>query len=995
MASPMTRAAIFLLLASFSAMLRAAPFDEVPLGPPLEMLARTWTTEDGLPENHVRAITRTRDGFLWLGTNAGVARFDGVQFKTYGLREGLGSVIILSLFEAHDGALWIGTLGGGASVIRNGRIVKTYTRADGLPSASVATIAEDATGNLWAASGAGVVRLEGDRFVKMSSAPRSGNAGLHTWYLDHEGAFWMAFREGIWRWQEGKWISGSKSGPLYAAAFCEDLTGNLWVADHGRRLWCLQKDRWFANLVPEKIPGSRGISITATRDGMIWMALADGAVCGFRDGRFVVPAARNGLAIDTVESMYAMADGQLWLGSYSGLHALKRPRTRVATVGDGGTNHLLSLIELEPGEFAVGTRGRGLFRWKDGNAKRFEDGLATAADDDDDVHAMLRTRDGSLWVAATEGFQQFQNARRVPLPDIDEALRNERVLTMCEDSTEGLWLGTASGRLYRIENDRCFKVKYGGDVQSISTLLPESDGTLWIGTRGNGLFRLNGKEHRHFQRGDGLGSDVIAALYLTGDGGLWVGTAGGGLAHRQADRFISLNTREGLPDDTVSQIIADEENRLWLGTNRGIAVLKKAELEACEPGKAASLHPLLINRAEGMLTEECTHAKPLKTCSNEFAFPTARGFVLMRPTDFRADDTTPPVFIETVSANGKPVDTKSDSVMLSPDLDRLDIHFTGLHFAAPEQLRFRHRLTGLEKDWNDVGATRNVEYRNLAPGRYVFEVVASTGNGKWSQHPASIAFTLAPHWWQSSSFRAGIVLTCLGLVGFLVRQRERVVARRKIEALERQHAVDQERARIARDLHDDVGASLTQMAMLSEMALDQLTNQPRHVQEQIHEICTTARDATKSLDEIIWVTNPTQDTLDRFIHYLYDFVQSYSSSAGLATRLDIPMNLPASPMDATTRHHLYLVTKEVLHNIVKHANATEVKFGIALDLTSLRITIEDNGRGFSTTDSPNEPGADGLHNIRQRLENVEGSCCHRSEPGRGTSVEMTVPLKIA
>ncbi|MGC4014803.1 MAG: two-component regulator propeller domain-containing protein [Luteolibacter sp.] len=536
---------------------------------------------------------------------------------------------------------------------------------------------------------------------------------------------------------------------------------------------------------------------------------------------------------------------------------------------------------------------------------------------------------------------------------------------------------------------------YGGGSDPIKGLALDNKGALWIGTRGSGLYRWKDDESKHFDSSQGLPSSVIRVLMVDRTGILWVGTAGGGIAVLRGDRFVTFSSREGLPDDVISQLAVDDSGRLWVGTNRGLAVFTKSETEAMRSGSPEELHPLLITRADGLRSEEFTIAEPFRTSDGRMAFATNDGFALLKPEDFQNDSRTPPVYIEEILANSKPMEPVNGKLELPPGIERLEIHFTGLHFGAPERLRFRNRLAGLEDNWGAAGTERRVEYRNLAPGDYQFELSGTTGNGLWSTTPAAIKISLAPHFWETGWFRTLVVVSALALVGWIVRRRERMKARRKIEALKREQAVQTERARIARDLHDDVGASLTQVALLSELAQGDLTTRPERASAHINEIFTTAQDVTRSLDEIVWAVNPAHDTLESFATFLGAFVQNYTRSAGLTARLDLPASLPGIPLSSVIRHHVYLATKEILHNVVKHAWATEVQLSLSLHPGSFHLVLEDNGRGLNGTSTPSPGGADGLQNLRERLQQIGGTCVYDSQPGMGTRIEMDVPLEHA
>ncbi|BCU78060.1 two-component regulator propeller domain-containing protein [Luteolibacter sp. LG18] len=955
---------------------------------PVDMLFRNWNTRDGLPHDRVRSVLQTRDGFVWLATDAGVVRFDGATFKTYGLRDGLKAPVVTALRETADGAIWIGTVGGGASVLRGGRIERTYMKADGLPSDWVTGFGIDHAGNLVVATLGGVANFDGTRIVSAGENEPNPDRVVPQ-ARDKDGILWALGSGQLRKWQDNRWL-GDPGGPTETTALCLDGAGRPWVFGDGH-LWHREEGKWQPHPMPDGWKGTVN-TIAAAPDGTIWVTYFRKGILGFRNGAFIAPRAANGYSPDLVETVWATRDGQIWLTSSNGIYWMAEQPIRFGTVNVPASrvsNDLGGLLEIEPGQFLLATQGNGFFLWRDGEATR----LNGDPDLMEGTVANLeyRAADGAIWMGNTKGLYEWrptepgQPIRRHDLPDTHQA----PVWAMAE-TADGLWLGTGYGYLLRLQGDSVTHVDYGGGGEPIKALLAEPDGTVWVGTRGNGLFRMRGGQWTRLGRESGLLSEVIRTLYRDPQGHLWVGTDGGGLALRLGDRFINVTSREGLPSDSISQIASDDQGRLWLGTHRGLAVVDGKEVANLAAGTVDDLHPLLINRTNGLISEECTIVPPVKTHDGSWAFATIRGFFRLYPDDFQPDTTRPTVYLEKVLANGTPVPVKDGRIELPPGIERLEFEFSGLFFRDPDRLKFRNRLHGLDTGWIQAGTSRTAEYRHPGPGTFRFEVEASTGNGLWSETPAAVQIVIAPHFWQTWWFMTGAVLAFAGSIVFLARQAERKRSARRIEALERRQAVDNERARIARDLHDDVGASLTQVALQSQLVERNLTRRPERAGEYLKEIFKTARETTRALDEIVWAVNPTQDTLDNFVSFLGAFVQDYARSAGLRSRFDVPGTVPALAMPPTVRHHLYLASKEILHNVIKHAKASEVSLKVIIDDGHCMIVIRDNGAGFIET--PAAVGADGLLNLRSRLEQVHGTCTRTSAPGEGTAVEMRIPM---
>ncbi|WP_035609205.1 sensor histidine kinase [Haloferula sp. BvORR071] len=958
----------------------------------LPMLHRNWTTRDGLPQDHVRSIVRTHDGFLWVATDAGLARFDGFEFKTYGLREGLGAVAVLTLLEARDGTLWVGTVGGGLSAIRDGKVVKTYNTADGLPSETIDTIGEDDQGYIWIIEGKGA-RLKDGRFELLPPLPFAGDQTPGTLFTANDGTLWVGFGgdKGAWSWSQGKWSQSPPKGPPQARKFCQDPKGRIWTVDAGNNLWCCEDEKWLS------FPRAKGLtgdisSLAAGTDGTIWVSFYRSGFRAFRDGEYFTPITRGTPFGDLAEVVRVTPDGQLWLGSSTrGLFALTPAHLKVQLVenvqGSQSANFIGALGNLAPGTLLVGTQGRGFYLMAYSGSAPVES--QTDPDHNSFVNSIIHRRNGEIWAGGGGASLAYRDGRMVSLPATFKAPAGVWDLYEAGDGT--VWAGTSGGALHAINKIARRETELGNKGYPIKGITSQADGTIWVGTRGYGLFSKSGGKWPRYGKAEGLQSEVIRFLYTGPDDTLWVGTAGGGLSVKRGERFSTVTTAEGLPDDTISQIMEDGEGRLWLGTNRGLAILSKKEVSQLKQGDTSPVYPRVIDRFDGLLSEEFTIVPPTSMGNGQMAFATTQGVAMLKPEDFHADESTPPVLVEDVLLDGRQVLLKEGATEVPPGVMRIEFRYTGLYFAAPDRLRFRTRLLGLEENWGSASPDRDATYRNLAPGEYTFEVSASTGNGLWSPVPAVVRLIVQPNFWQTAWFRVLATVLVLGAVIVAVRQRERRKASRRIQQLERQQAVENERARIARDLHDDVGASLTQVALLSQLARSSLAKRPERAGKHVQEIFNTAKEVTRSLDEIVWAVNPANDTFESFALFLGAFVQNYSHTAGLRSRFDVPENLPALQLESSVRHHIYLATKEVMHNIAKHAKASEVRMTLTLEPGKFHLVIEDDGQGYDAA-APGVPDADGLINLQNRLKQIGGTCTRRSSPGHGTSVEMTVPL---
>jgi signal transduction histidine kinase len=499
-------------------------------------------------------------------------------------------------------------------------------------------------------------------------------------------------------------------------------------------------------------------------------------------------------------------------------------------------------------------------------------------------------------------------------------------------------------------------------------------------------------------------SKAIRALYLDSQGTLWIGTADAGLFRCRNGRVVNFSAREGLPDNSILQILEDEAGRLWLGTSGGITCVSKARLEELAAGKTGVIHPQLFRRAEGMLSEECTGGfspAGLKTKSGMLWFSTMKGVVVVDPRLLPAEAPMPSTVLEEVVVDGfvtacPPAPTGGDGgqpaiYRITPGKHRVEFRFTGLGFDAPETIRFRYRLEGLDTDWVDAGTRRTAFYSYLPPGDYRFRVAACNREGVWNEREAGVRLAVSRHFWQTWWFVVLASLTLLGVVVATAHLTARRKLHRRLKRLEQEGALERERTRIAQDLHDEMGAKLCRISFLSEHAR-RGDLPPDELQLQIASISNASREVLHSLDEIVWAVNPRYDNLEHVGSYMGQYAQEYFQMTGIQCELDIPTQLPPHPISSQMRHHLFLATHEALTNILKHSGATRAAISMVSGNESFELKIFDNGKGFNPVANGATVSGEGLTNMRRRLAAMGGQCFIESAAGRGTTIRFIVPL---
>jgi signal transduction histidine kinase/streptogramin lyase len=628
------------------------------------------------------------------------------------------------------------------------------------------------------------------------------------------------------------------------------------------------------------------------------------------------------------------------------------------------------------------------------------------------VRCVADDNEGGIWIGASEcGLFRVQGANVLNWRKTN-GLRSDTIRSLLVASNHDLWIGLDNPNcVQRLRQGALETVQIKPRVRSIRALAQDADETVWIGTAEGQLFRVprNSLTAESVEIQERLLS--IRTLYAAPDGGLWIGYAGGGLGRLKEGRLTRITTMQGLNDNYISQITSDSMGWLWMAGNRGIFKAELSQLEEVADGTRNHLQSLAYGKVDGLPSLQGSFDYCPGTSrgrDGRLWIATRKGLAVIHPVHQPQSDPPAKVLVERVRVDGQTLALSDNQsplrvrtqiapfglqngappLVLSPAHRKIEIDFTALSFASPQNVNFRYHLEGYDEAWTEAGPLRTASYSQLPAGKYSFAVRASNSNGKWNETGAMLAFVVRPFMWQTSWFRTLAALAFTACVASSVRYASVRRFRMEMQQLQQTAALHKERARIARDIHDDLGANLTQISLLSELARQDSAD-PDRISRHVDKISATSREVIKSLDEIVWAVNPRNDTLAHFVDYTAQFSLDYLRLAGIRCRLDLPENIEPRAVATDVRHNLFLVVKEALHNIVKHAHATEVWLRIHCNNEVLRISVEDNGQGFAARTSAS--GSDGLENMQQRLRNIEGVCAVETQRNAGTKV--TVELR--
>ncbi len=765
-----------------------------------------WTQDHGLPQNAVNAITQTRDGYVWLGTEEGLVRFDGVRFTVFDRRTTpeLRTSFVNALHEDRAGDLWIGTFGGGLVRLRKGRF-ELFTKAQGLPSDRIRWITEDPAGTLWVATGGGgLARHANGRFTTLTVKDGLGNDRVWSAVADARGRLFIGTYGGGLSVLEGGKLTTRSLSPSPAAALvrptCLGADGSLWAGTDGAGLFHVAEDGAIRGLgAADGLPSLSIRALASDRDGNLWIGTDGAGLLRYRDGRFQPFTARDGLPSDGVLSLYEDREGNLWVGTSGGVVRLRDGRFLNLTTRDGlGSDMARAVLEDRTGALWVATTGGGVTRFGAGpggaaTTLRAADGLAS-----DLVFSLHEDGDGRLWIGTDgAGVNVLENGRLRRLTTAD-GLVNDRVRTLCGDREGAVWLGTVSG-LSRYANGRftSFTPKDGLPGNSVRVLLPGRDGALWIGSDGGGLGRLQSGAFQRWSTGEGLSSPRVFSLHEDANGTLWVGTSGGGLNRLSRGKLRAITSANGLYDDVVFQIVEDAGGYFWMTCNRGVFRVSRDELDAFADGRLPSVTSQVFGRTDGMASAECNAGSPggIRARDGRILIPTIKGVASIDPSALTSKAPAPSVHVEELAVDGRIVPMNGD-IRLEPGTERLEVRYTATRLAVPQKARFRYRLFGFDRTWVEAGTRRSATYTNLHHGPYRFRVIAANEDGVWNEEGAALAFSMTPFVYQRSWFQALCVMAVaaaafglhrLRMSRLEARERElaQVVAERTVELQQR------------------------------------------------------------------------------------------------------------------------------------------------------------------------------------------------------------------
>jgi len=958
----------------------------------------SWKIRDGFTKGEIRSIAQTSDGYLWLGTEFGLVRFDGIQTTPWQPPpdQHLPSENIFTLLVTRDGTLWIGTTKGLASW-KDGRL----NEIPELTGQYIFSLLEDREGILWIGAMAvptGKLCSRQHGGVKCYGQDGTFGRGVLGLFEDSKGKLWVGVEKGVWCWKpdQPKFypLPGEANG---IRALGEDSDGTMLVGWNGgiQRL-IDEKAQPYPHIANK--PQFRAVKLLRDRDGGLWIGTFERGLIHVHQGKTDVFAPSEGLSGDYVPAILEDREGNIWVATRNGLD-----RFRDFTIATFGVNQGLSsdivgsVLATRDGSIWLGTYA-GLNRWNSGQTEVYTGGIL-----DKNATSLFQDSRGRIWVSTLRGLGYFENGRFVSVTGAPGG----NILSIAEDTQGTLWFANEPSVLLNLPQGRALQQipwsNLGHKDYASALIADRSQGGLWLGFHlGSIAYLKDGQIRVSYTAADGLGGGRINQLRFDQNGVLWAATDGGLSRLRDGD-VATLTSRNGLPCDTVHWVMADNSGSLWLHTSCGLVRIARPEMDAWDASvtkdkeaKPTIRYTVFDNFDGAWITSTGTHYSPPVTqaADGKLWIAGSVGLKVIDPQHLPFNDLPPPVSIKQFVADRKvyPVSSYANGSLLLPPLIRdLQIEYTALSLVTPEKIMFRYMLEGRDTDWQEAGKRREVFYNDLPPGHYRFRVIACNNSGIWNETGTYFDFSIAPAYYQTTTFRVLVVITFLFVLGVLYQLRLQQVARQMRGRMEERLA---ERERIARDLHDTFLQGVQGLILKFDAAAKQIPpHEParqamENALDRADEVMAEGRDRVRNLRD---ATASLSDLPAAFTRV----VGEYSEDGKMTFKTVVEGRL--RELNPIVLEESYAIGREALINALTHSKGHKVEAEITYDRRQFRLRIRDDGRGIDPgiLKVGGRPDHFGLKGMRERADRIDAQLKLWSGADTGTEVELLVPAATA
>jgi ligand-binding sensor domain-containing protein/signal transduction histidine kinase len=973
----------------------------------------TWTIRDGFSTGTAFAMAQTPDGYLWLATESGLFRSDGVRFLPW--QPPAGQQLPenpYALLVTRDGTLWIGTYAGLASW-NNGKL----TQYPEVGARFITSLLEDRSGTVWAGALGGPPGTPTGRLCAIQNGSRQcygqdGAFGSFVWSLaqDSSGGLWAGAESGLWHWKPGPPKCYAMPG-LRLADLTQSGDGRLIAGIMGGGLRKVVGDKL------ESYPIRSAMSSNATlpdrdihankmlrdRDGGLWIGTNQRGLIHVHHGRTDVFTAENGLSGNIIAGLFEDREGNIWVSTAGGLDRFRElPVTTVSPKQGLPSDNVNSVIATTDGSTWMAT-GNGLTRWQKGKTTIFRkaDGLP-----DDMVQSMYQDHVGRIWVFTGHGLAWFNNGRFVSV----DGVSSTEVYSITGDNAGNIWLSGDKG-LSHLRGGRLIEnlpwATLGDRQRAKVIVFDQGRGGLWLGglwQDGGVNYFKDGKVRLSYTAANGMTKGPVAALRLDRDGAVWAAMQNGGVSRIKDGRITTLTTRNGLPCDRIHWTTEEDDRSLWLYTACGLLHIPHSQIDAWISDPARRVEPTILDAADGAspwVSSSAFGPTVAEDADGKLWFVTREDIEVVDPPHLALNNIAPPVHVERVVADGKTYwqnmpEASLSSLHLPARIHDLAIDYTALSLTAPEKVHFKYKLEGQDSDWREVVNDREVQYSNLPPGPYRFRVIACNDSGVWNEQGDSLEFSVAPAYYQTNWFHALCAVLVLALVWAIYQIRVRQLRHDFTLTLEARVG---ERTSLARELHDTLLQSFHGLMLRFAIVSQLLPERPVEAKEQLDSAMDRAakaiaegRDAVQGLRDSTVQTND----LARAINTLGEELATELADCGTSA-FCVTVEGEARDLHPILRDEIYRIAGEALRNAFRHAHARHIEVEIRYDNQQFRLRVRDDGKGMdSRVLSGQGPGGHyGLSGMRERAKLIGGKLVVWSEVDSGTEVDLSIAAGTA
>ena len=946
--------------------------------------------DQGLQFPYISSVLESSNGELWISlAENGVSRYNGITFHNYTIKNGLTSNTVLFIFEDSKKRIWFGTEKGVS--LFDGKNIIQFTRAQGFTDFLVSGITEDKMGTIWFTTiGDGLFSYDGNSMIHFTSKQGLPSDKLMNCLVDKNGVLWITSNEGLVSFSEDRFTlySSEQGAPTSGhLKMLLDKKGNIWITSKG--LVEFDGKKFISYLDEKAFHASSIVVMKEDKEGNLWIGSTYDGVLRFDGKTFTKFGIDEGLTNCKISCIDIGKTGLIWVGTDGGGLNMVNPVGffHLGTFNLAATEKVRPIISARNGNTWFGTGQEGVVRlgkdisyFNEKNQVKFLG-----------QRSLLEDKNGNIWFGSNDLGAIKYDGRELTSYGPRNQFISKSIFSMLEDKKNNIWFGSGTpAGLTSYSNNRLihYDNKNGLPGESVLSLFQDREQAIWIGTAKGGLTRLKNSQLINYSEKQGLFTKDITSIISDKKGNLWLGTIGAGVCSFNGNQFIYYTTREGLSNNNVWSLIQDPNGIIWAGTDNGLNELVQVKNKDTMNEEQRIIFKYGLQ--EGLKALDFSLNGAAITASSMIYWGTGKGIVSRGlPSSHQSINLKPPV-LDGIEINDSAIDIFSKNVSkhlsLSYDQNHLIFYFAAIDWSAPSSIKYSFRLSGLDTKWSVPSEEPKAEFRNLSYGNYQLQVRAISASQTWSL-PLIYSFRIEPAWWQTWWFKIVVSLIALLTAFYLSKQIYLAKLRRQGMAMEKQLAVQYERQRISSEMHDDIGAGLSGIKLLTEMTRNKSTDE--RMTGEVDKIYQSVGDLSAKMKEVIWSLNMENDNLTNLITYLQKQFRVWLEHYPCKQNIDMPIEVPEINVSGETRRNIYLVVKEAIHNIIKHSNASIVEMSIKCDNNKLKIKISDNGNG--TRDSSGNETGNGLKNMKRRVAQMNGK--FQIDQHKGFNLYFEIPLE--